>query len=280
MNDPKDRYINPDIGYYGQTTKIGDTCYVATGRTGDMTDFYEHKPPTFTLKDHKCPCIYFDMKASDHVSDSLQLGAGADLGFFDASTTRVDIESTDGIHYINLKHNRLESSKQFMPPTSYLFAGWFKMKATVFNGHPEINLWDHHTSGVGATRLGYKITLSSDATANDGLLSVLIGKNNAQESWNIYSVTDVDTWITNTSYHVAVLQVNTTLKIYVNGEKKLDVTTSSILSDDPASVSINTSTGSPPVSIERYTYMSTIPDLPETFINQHYNRTDPTPRNK
>ena len=39
-------YINPDIGYYGQSVKSGDNCYINTGRTGEMTGYYEHTPPT------------------------------------------------------------------------------------------------------------------------------------------------------------------------------------------------------------------------------------------
>ncbi len=277
MSEPKDRYINPDIGYYGQNVKIGDSCYIATGRVGDMTDYFEHKPATFSLKDHACVCDHFDMNASDHVTDSLQLGSGSELGHFDASTRRVDIETIGEDHYINLQHNSLVSSNQFTQPTSYLFAGWIKMRETVGLGHREVNIFDHRGNGSGLKRFGYIIALSSNRTSNDGSLSVLIGKGTSGDGWNAYSVPDMRTWTKDTKYHIAVLQINNKLKLYVNNEKKLDVTTSTIVSNGPRNVQVN-STTIPPVSIERYTYMTNIPDLPETFINQHYNRIVPTPR--
>ena len=277
MSQPKDRYINPDVGYYGQSAKIGDSCYINTGRVGDMTEFFEHAPATFSLKDHACVCDYFDLNASDHVTDSLYLGSGgSDIGHFDASTKRVDVETTGSDNYINLKYNSLASSNRFAQPTSYLFAGWIKMRSTVGPGHVEVNMFDHRGNDAGQERYGYLVALSSDATNNDGTLSVLIGKG-VTGGWNVYSVPGLSTWTIDTKYHVAVLQIGTKLKVYVNGEKMLDVGTSTIVTNGDRNITIN-STMIPPVSIERYTYMTTIPDLPETFINQHYNRVVPTPR--
>lgn len=278
MSDPKDRYINPDIGYYGQTAKIGDTCYVATGRTGDMTDFFESKPPTFKLQNHACVCDFYSLNASDHMNDNLQLGSGGVVGHFDASVRRVDMVTENGHDYVNLQTNALQSSTQIICAKSYIFAAWIKPRSTIGPGHYEVNIWDHRENN-GADRHGYIISLSSNDTNNDGTLSVLIGKGTGERGWISYSVPGITTWAANTRYHVAVIQNGTSLKVYINNVLKLNTSTIAISSISPSTIAITSlNTSAPhPVSFSNVAYMTHIPDLPLTFLDQHYNGIKPTP---
>lgn len=278
MSQPKDRYINPDVGYYGQSAKLGDSCYINTGRTGEMTDFYEHQPATFSMQDHTCKCDQFELRASDHVSDSLYLGSGGDqIGYLDASTKRVDVITVLEKSHINFRHSSIKSSESFLPVSSFLYTGWIKMRDTVGVGHYEVNLWDHRQS-VAGNHYGSAISLSSNQTGNNGALSVLIGVGNT--SWHVHEIPTIVNWSMDTEYHVAVLLQDTRLKVYINNTNQLNKTVSSVVANQPTQVSVNTTNNTQPhpVAFESVSYLTTIPDLPETFINQHYNRVVPTPR--
>jgi hypothetical protein len=277
MDNPKDRYINPDVGYYGQTTKIDDTCYVNTGRVGEMTDFFEHKPPTFSLQDHACECDYFNMNAADHPGSPLQLGTGGSVQSLDSSTNRVDIETTDNTQYINLRQHKLLSSQRVNCPGSYIFTSWFKPRSNITAGHYQVNLWDHQDN-QGLNRFGFIISLSSDETSNDGTLSVLIG--DGTDAWKTHNIPGQNTWLMDTRYHVAVIQNNTNLKVYINNEKQLDVSTTALSHISPTHVGITSSnTSAPhPLAFSTMSFLTVIPDLPETLIHQHYNGDVPTPR--
>ena len=280
MSDPKDRYINPDIGYYGQSTKIDSTCYVNTGRVGEMTDFFEHHPPTFSLINHACECEYFSMNASDYTGSPLQLGDGGVIEHLDASTNRVDVTIENGIQYINLRQHKLFSSQQILSPNSYIFTSWIKPRSTISSGHSQVNLWEHNVN-QGLNRFGFIIALSSDETSNDGTLSVLIGRGSSGSGWEVHNVTSQNTWSSGDRYHIAVIQNNTNLKVYINGVKLLNTTTHSISQLTPTSFGINALDMSTPhpIAFENISFLTTIPDLPETFILQSFNGYVPTPRN-
>lgn len=277
MSQPKDRYINPDIGYYGQTTKIDDTCYVNTGRAGEMTDFFEHAPPVFSLKDHACECDYFNLNAADHTGSPLQLGVGGLVQSLDSSTNRVDIETTNNTQYVNLRQHKLLSSQPITCPSSYIFTSWIKPRSTISSGHYQVNLWSHEEK-QGLSRFGFIIALSCDETSNDGTLSVLIG--DGTSGWKAHNIPGQNNWLVDTRYHVAVIQNNTKLKVYINNEKQLDVSTTSIAHASPSHVGITSSSFSAPhpIGFSNLSFLTAIPDLPETFINQHYNEVVPTPR--
>ena len=141
---PCERHLNPGHGHYGQSVMIDGQCHIATGRKGEMTDYFENELPAYDLgTDHKCKCVEWDCCAEAQ-ENAVKLGAGDEtIGHLDASVKLVNIIPEDDTKYIDFQYNGVSSSNVSETPPNYVFTEWFKPKESIANGHHEVNLWTH-----------------------------------------------------------------------------------------------------------------------------------------
>ena len=276
---PCERHLNPGHGYYGQSVMIDGQCHIATGRKGEMTDYFENKLPAYDLgTDHKCKCVEWECCAESQ-ENAVKLGAGDEtIGHLDASVKLVNIIPEDDTKYIDFQYNGVSSSNISETPPNYVFTEWFKPKESIANGHHEVNLWTHEQTKDGNDH-GFKIGLSLDDTNNDGSLSVAIGDGSGDRK--VYT-TDKTEWNAGTRYHVGVIQNDTSLEVLVDNESVLSTSTVNVA---PAQAkyeiaSSQSETTPYPLLVECVTFASSVPDDPREMVKQRFNKTPNLPRTK
>ena len=284
MDDEK--YINPGISLYGQTVNVDGVCYVNTGRKGEMTDYLETPPPVFNLTpDHKCPCQPgFKLDAIDHIAQNDELGTGSFTGQIDTQLRRVDVIQENGHAYIEPRTNGMWTGNEVTTPSSWIYSAWVKPKEVIGNGHYEVTLWDHREN-IGSHRNGVLISLSSNATANNGKLTVQLGSGPGKSpAWytypenpdNTYTSGDYNTWVKDVRYHVAVWVTPKRIRIFVNNELILDQSTIQCAAATAVMGLTTTNTLSPyPVSVESIRFYNQLPvDTvgSQSLISDHYNQ--------
>jgi hypothetical protein len=277
MLTPSNRFINPNVGYYGTVARIGSECYINTGRIGEMTDFFEYDFPVYQLQDdNSCPYGFFQLNASTHDVSSTELGSGSSaLEYLDASVHTVEKgvnnQSRDQIRFLR---SQIHSHGITTTPESYMYMCRFTPLHDITTGHAQVNLWSHQDITNGETR-GFIIALSSDHSGNTGQVSVMIGTGSTNQ-WNVYTTSDLH-FNALQEYHLSVVQNTTSLTIYVDNVMVLNQNTSSIqpgLSKYSITAPGNATI---PVNIEDLLFVEHIPLIPDQLVDQHYNRVSLTP---
>jgi len=221
-------YLNPDWNMkYGDSVHHQGECYIKTDRTGEMTHFNDSKLVPFKLIDHSCNCAPGGFNACNMTDNMSMFGVDHGLtGKFKTDFNTYSITSDD-VCSISANTNTLgPTQNKFTTPTSYLYMTWIKPKSDISSGSSEINILNHSLKS-GLNRFGVIISISSDDTNNDGSLSVLMGNGDTIRGWSVYK-TSHSNWLSDTWYHVSVLQTDTKLDIYLNNNRLLSTSTISM----------------------------------------------------